>query len=376
MKKIGVFGICLIMAVFCFSCSGSPDRRAPEVYGELTGIITAVEKYGHTVTDILVADMFAAGYAHGDVLTVKFANGFSFDAPLVSAYDVERGQYLLRTEYGDGYVAACINYGDLAKEAGVGVGEGISLSMKQKAAYLAQFEIRQLIRTDERADYPSDAAFANFREITAGNTGRGVLYRGSHPTKTEWPRAPYAAALMNQAGIATVLNMSDSEEEMKAYLNRDGTNPYVSPYYQELFARGGVICLSMGMTYTDKVFAEKIIAGLRFILSRPAPYFLHCNEGKDRTGFMAILLEALMGAKEEEIVADYMLSYVNFYGVEPATAKYTVIANDNAGAMLKSIAGTDTLRGVNLAAAARSYLLKNGMAASEIDALQKILAGK
>jgi hypothetical protein len=44
--------------------------------------------------------------------------------------------------------------------------------------------------------------------------------------------------------------------------------------------------------------------------------------------------------------------------------------------MLKSIAGTDTLRGINLAAAARSYLLKNGMTASEIDALQKILAGK
>jgi protein tyrosine/serine phosphatase len=343
-------------------------------YPTLSGTITVVEKYGHTVTDIAVADMYAAGYALGDILTVQFGNGYAFDAPLVLAYDVERGQYLLRTEYGDGFVAACINYGDLAKEANAGVGDTINLSMKSKAGYLAKFELRQLQRTDQRADYASDAVFANFREIKNGNIAGGILYRGSHPTKTEWPRAPYASALMENAGIATVINMSDTGEELTMYL--DTANPDASSYYKKLSDNNAVTCLSMGMTYTDSAFVEKIVAALRFMLSHPAPYYVHCNEGKDRTGFIAILLEALMGAKQEEITADYMLSYVNYYGLEPGTEKYKLIADDNAVVMLKEIAGTDNLARTNTTNAAKAYLLKNGMEASEIEALQKLLSGK
>jgi hypothetical protein len=368
-----VLAIILVSAIT--GCGTAPRGAAAQIeYPELSGTITVVEKYGHTVTDIAAADMYAAGYALGDVLTVQFGNGYSFEAPLVLAYDVERGQYLLRTEYGDGFVAACINYGDLAKEAGVGVGDAISLSMKTRAGYLAKFELRQLQRTDQRTDYASDAVFANFREIKNGNIAGKILYRGSHPAKTEWPRAPYASALVENAGIATVINMSDTGDELKNYL--DPANPDASPYYKSLYDKNAVICLSMGMTYTDPVFIEKIITALRFMLSHPAPYYLHCNEGKDRTGFIAILLEALMGAKQEEITAEYMLSYVNYYGLEPGTEKYKLIADDNAAVMLKEIAGTDKLAGINTANAARAYLLKNGMAASEIDALQKLLSGR
>jgi hypothetical protein len=364
-------GFTMILVFVFFGCATVPQGAGQTAYPQFSGTITAVEKYGHTVTDIAVADLNAAGYALGDVLTVRFGNGFTFDAPLVPAYDVERGQYLLRTEYGDGFVAACINYGDLAKEAGIGMGDTIGLSMKAKAGYLAKLELRQLERTDVRADYASDAVFANFREVKNGSIAGGVLYRGSHPTKTEWPRAPYASALMAGAGIATVINMSDSETELQKYL--DAANPDASAYYREIYQKGGVICLSMGMAYTDPVFMEKVNAALRFMISHPAPYYVHCNEGKDRTGFLLILLESLMGAKQEEITADYMLSYVNYYGLEPGTEKYKLIADDNAAVMLKEIAGTDNLAGVNLSAAAKNYLLKNGMQTAEIDALQKLL---
>jgi hypothetical protein len=368
-----IFAVILISVLSgCGTVPQGTGVAEQAVYPQLSGTITVVEKYGHTVTDIAVADLYAAGYALGDVLTVKFGNDFTFDAPLVPAYDVERGQYLLRTEYGDGFVAACINYGDLAKEAEVGVGDTIGLSMKVKAGYRAKLELRQLKRTDNRADYASDAVFANFREVKNGNIAGGVLYRGSHPTKTEWPRAPYVSALMADAGIATAINMSDSEEELKGYL--DASNPDASGYYRELYGKGSVVCLSMGMSYADPVFIEKIVAALRFMISHPAPYYVHCNEGKDRTGFIAILLEALMGASREEITADYMLSYVNYYGLEPGTEKYQLIADDNALVMLREIAGTDSLTGVNLAAAAKNYLLKHGLNNAEIETLQNRLS--
>jgi S-adenosylmethionine hydrolase len=125
-KKLG-WSFCIALDLAA-SCKSAPVQEAVQpvaakavVYQEFGGTITTVEKYGHTVTDIRVEDLFSAGYALGDVLSVSFANGYHFDAPLVSAYDVERNQYLLRTEYGEGYVAACINYGNLATDAKLAV---------------------------------------------------------------------------------------------------------------------------------------------------------------------------------------------------------------------------------------------------------------
>jgi protein tyrosine/serine phosphatase len=179
---------------------------------------------------------------------------------------------------------------------------------------------------------------------------------------------------MEQAKIATVLNMSDSDDELKAYLLP--SNPRSSSYYAGILDKGNVTCLSMGMTFTDPVFIEKLITGLRFINSHPAPYYLHCNEGKDRTGFISVLLEAFMGAGQDEIVKDYMQSYLNYYGVEENTAKYTIIAEDNVISMLKTITNTDNLKGVNLSKAARDYLLGHSMSASEADALRRTLGTK
>jgi len=52
----------------------------------------------------------------------------------------------------------------------------------------------------------------------------------------------------------------------------------------------------------------------RFIIANDGPYLIHCTEGKDRAGFVSAVLEALMGADLQEIVADYMKSYENYYG--------------------------------------------------------------
>jgi hypothetical protein len=60
----------------------------------------------------------------------------------------------------------------------------------------------------------------------------------------------------------------------------------------------------------DNKFRKKIKEGLLFIINREPPYLLHCEAGIDRTGFLSILLESFMGAKFDDIVKDYMLSFV------------------------------------------------------------------
>ena len=143
--------------------------------------MTAIEKYGHAVTDIAFADMQKAGYEHGDIVTVRFDNGYTFSAPVVANYDVDKGAFLVRTNYAGGFIAACINYGKLNVTANVGVGSSLTVSMKQKAGYREQYALRALSGTDKRSDYASDESFANFRSVSLGSSGKNRLYRGSPP---------------------------------------------------------------------------------------------------------------------------------------------------------------------------------------------------
>ena len=136
-----------------------------------------------------------------------------------------------------------INMGDFAATAGIAVKENIEedpgyrwdyliqtplhveITLKQKEGYLEQWLIHQLIRTDDRADYPhlSDAEFANFRVADSTGMGKNKLYRASSPISPVIGRNAYADEAARKACIATILNMSDAAN---TYENTEDT------YYQ------------------------------------------------------------------------------------------------------------------------------------------------
>lgn len=82
-----------------------------------------------------------------------------------------------------------------------------------------------------------------------------------------------------------------------------------------------------------------------------------------------------MGASKDEIVEDYMQSYINYYGVKKGTDQYKMISEDVL-AMLKVIAGTDDLDKADLAASSEKYLLSGGMTAKQIETLKGNLSFK
>ena len=68
-----------------------------------------------------------------------------------------------------------------------------------------------------------------------------------------------------------------------------------------------------------------------------------------------------------------MLSYVNFYGVEPGTERYEIIAEKNIIDMLYIVAGKDRgadLTGIDWKEAAEQYLISHGMSAEAIETLE------
>ena len=335
-----------------------PCLAAAEEPVSVTGQVTAVEKYGHALLDVSIEDFLAAGFSLGDVVTVT-AGTYEGDMPFFNGYYVENGGYMVRAYPGHEFIAVCINYGKFAETAGIDVGDPVTITLKTPGGALTVQEINSLTYTNDPADYASDEVFANWRAITLGAIGEGRLYRSCSPVDNQYNRAAVANALAEAAGIRTVLNLADTAEELQAHTEEEG---FASDYYMSL----DILPLGMPINFTSEEFGNYIAQGLTFMASGEAPYLVHCTEGKDRAGFTAMVLEALMGATLEEIEADYMLSYVNYYHIDPEAdaEKYVMLMEKNIVPMVQALAGEGAdLAAVDLAAAAESYLLAHGMTA-------------
>lgn len=378
MKKLASISV-LIIVTLCLAlaaCGNTP--RATSI------TVAELHKYGNVVLSISGSDFLARGYEYGDVVTVTIL-GQDLDMPVGGSYsDVDQGNLILRIEQEEGKdrTILAINMGDFATTYRLATRETIEESpgyrwdylvdlpiqveivLKEKGGYHDEWIMHQLKRTDLREDYPAltDAEFANFREVTTTGMAQGVLYRASSPVNPEIGRNHEADLSSEQAGIRTFVNLADSREEMEAFAG------YADTYY----ATQTIINLGMAMDFAAPEFEGKFAEGVRQMIQADGPYLIHCKEGKDRTGFVCAILEALMGATREEIIADYMLTYTNYYGVEPGTTNYDTIAHSNILKTLSRAFGVEDIMAADLALsyAAEAYLQRIGLTEQEIDALK------
>lgn len=332
------------------------------------GTVTDVSKYGNITTTIQEAELTAAGYQLGDLLEASFDNERVIQAPFVTTYsDVDKGDYLVRSD--EGQIALAINYGNFAGDLEVGEGSSLTLSLAEKGAYKDEFDVRHLERTEARGDYSSDEVFANFREISMGEIPSGLLFRSCHPSNGE-ARAPYVNELVKEAGIQTVVNLADSQEELESKIDEDS-------YYGELYAQGRIVLLDMGVDFKDPEFHAKLKEGLEFVLVHEGPYLVHCNEGKDRAGMVSALLEALGGASYEEIVEDYMVTYENYYHVQKEDPKYEIISRFITSILTDINQGAAVDTNTDLVSMAENYLVDViGLQPGQVELLRSGLQGK
>lgn len=213
----------------------------------------------------------------------------------------------------------------------------------------------------------------NFREITAGGIAPGVLYRSSSPIDPRQGERRFVAdALLRRTGIATVVNTADCRLRFRSF------SGYRDTYYARLDATDQV-ALNMGHSYASEAFLEDMGNGLDFISERPGPYLIHGTEGIERTGYLCMVLEALMGASKEELLADYLRSYEEYRRVEPYTAPWRVARAEAISNLLTFTGAADeaALDSMDLAAATRTYLLeKVGLGEVQIDLIVAHLSKK
>ena len=386
--------ISLIVLALCFTVSCATKVTTEPVVEEVKALessVNDIQKYGNLVLSITKSDMDSIGAEYGDVFTISLGDE-TLEAPYCTSYsDVDLGNLVLRND-GDIMILA-INMGDFASTYGIATKvtnpdktykwvfeEGkkledvtLSLVLSGKGEYRDQYLIHQLSRTNDRNDYSSDAVFANFREIKGGNLGSYALYRSSSPVNNEIGRAKYADKLAEESKINTVMNLADSSDVVEGYFKEEG---FASPYYKSLYENGQVIALNMGVSFKTREFQAALVEGLTFLSKSEGPYLIHCNEGKDRAGFTSALLSALMGLSYDEIAADYMTSYENYYHVDKGTEQYEAVKRSNIDSMLSFIAGVeaDNLSSVDLSVKAEEFLLAIGMEKANIDTLKSKLS--
>ena len=394
MKKnpiLRTLAFAMILIVLLTGCATRTQAVQETVITEVTSSVKEIQKYGNLVLTIEKKDLDAMGAEYGDVFTVSFQDTEVY-APYCTNYsDVDLGSIVLRND-GETLILA-INMGDFATTYSIAekvsnpdktykwifeegkTMEDISLllTLTGKGEYRDEWLIHQLSRTDNREDYSSDAAFANFREIKGGKIGEGALFRSSSPINNEIGRAQYADALVKENGIRTVMNLADSEESIVSYM---GKEDFASPYYASLFENGDVIALNMGVSFKTREFQASLSEGLTFLASKEGPYLVHCTEGKDRAGFTSALLSALMGLTYQEIVEDYMTTYENYYHIEKGSEQYEAVKKSNIDSMLSFIASveSDKLSQVDLSLKAEEFLLAIGMEEDTVRKLKENLA--
>lgn len=349
-------------------------------------------RYGNLCCDCTAERFFGElGFAWGDLVTVSVL-GQTMTAPVVPGHSyvpsgagavvVEKDTAGKPTEK----VTLLINMGSFIEAFGIATRQtdadgnlrweacegvtfplAITFSLEQAGGYMAEYLLHDLHRTNERSDYADldDRQYANFRAVCTTGMGENALYRSSSPVDPELKRNAYADAAARGAGVKTILNLADESGELADY------EGFAATYY----SGQNVLALGLGADYSAPSYRASLADGFRFLAAHDGPYLVHCTEGKDRAGYVSALLECLMGAAAGEIIADYMVSYYNYYGVESDSDRYRAIAEGNIVRSLEDTFGVDDLETADLAAKAAAYLAEIGLSDDEIAALRERLGG-
>ncbi len=381
MKKI--FALLCLIFIFTLSCCTKNDTYI-ETY------ILSINKYGNINLKITPNEMRKKGFEEADMIYVEIGKS-NIIMPIGTVYnDVDSGNpictFKIDSKTNEEETVLAINSGNFASFMGIATinivnndkgfevvyNEGFNeeskviIKMNQKSGYKEEYELHKIInpRTNKREDYENlnDEEYANFRKLNSNLN----IYRSSSPINPIINRNKEADKAILDNNIKTIINMADNESDM---LNYDG-------YKETNYSKCKIIALNMGMLYSEKDFEDKLLLAFRFIINNEGPYLIHCREGKDRTGFLSAIIEALAGMNIDEIIDDYMITYYNFNKITKDDSNYLKISNSNILSSLKfafNLNSIDELKNINLKDESIKYLKRIGLEDYEINSLKNRL---
>lgn len=386
-KKVSTgFISILLVFVFIFSlCACEATEKEDELKSSASdnevktsklAIETSLQsynEYGNLNLDITKEDFYKAGFKLGDSLKIVIDDENDIeknDVPFFNGYYGKYGRLMVvayPTEEQPNIMIASNCFG-IKNLIDTKPGTKVYIMLSERGKYLSEQKMADIKYSNNREDFKSDEVFANAREIKAGKLKPKTLYRSASPFNNVNNRTEYVSRYAEKVGINTVMNLADTEEKVKdKYYNE------LPEYSKKLVDSGSVVYAKMDSDYRGVKFQKTMVEAFRKTFKKDGPYLIHCLEGKDRTGYICALLEALAGATYEEIEKDYMETYKNYYGITklktPEKYEYNLTSKlDDFMDMICS--ETDDPKTADLKKCAEEFLANLGMKADEIKAIQ------
>lgn len=388
MNKLSFF-VALALATAFAACSDSSDETSAPA-GVISGRIVEVNDYGQPIPNFTPAEMKRAGFDYGDLLDVTIGSDIRLEnLPYVSSFNevaILGPSYVDYLAHGDDYGFAMLN-GDFHYYIGGEVGDTVVMKLQEKGGYKKTYELLKSVYQEQRQPDETAEQYANFRMIATTGIASGVLYRSSNPLNCVKNPGRYAVvdSLAQSVGINTEIDLADTPEKVREYMATDG---YASTYCPKLFTEGNTIACGMMANTFHKDFKAKMGEAVRFMIAHEPPYLIHCNEGKDRCGFVSMVLEAFAGATLDELCRDYMVTMLNFYHIPDGGESYTLRQSLSVNRMLWLLCHEEALEDYSnidwdgkfsdleslVQPAAEKYLKECGLSDSECSQLRAILS--
>lgn len=344
-----------------FSCNGNKEVKLSKAH------ISEDSKFKSAVVDISIDDFNALGFEYGDSCKVSFSNGKTLsDVPYYNGYYVKNGDPVIVAYPSSSNIVVTFNNTGIWDDLSLKDSYTIDIQLTEKKKYISTQEALSQSYSLERGEYSSDEEFVNFRALKGGALKENYIFRGASPVDNSRNRAKYTDSLLKKNNVHTIVDLADSDDDMKAYIKDDD---FSSDYTKGLYEDNKVILLAMGSGYTTETYKKSVVDGFKFMAKNPSPYYIHCMEGKDRTGFVCTLIEALAGASYDEMCIDYMKTYQNYYKItkESTLDKYNAIVSLYFDSFMDCILEGLDKNNPDYANGARNYLLSGGMTSNEID---------
>ncbi len=327
-------------------------------------------KFGAANIDISVEEFNKLGFALGDSCDVLFSNGYKLtDVPYYNGYYVKNASPVIVAYPANEYVLITLNNNGIWLDANLTDDCTVTITLNTAKKYIATQQALGQSYSLDRFEYASDEEFVNFRALSGGNLKANFIFRGASPLDNSRNRASYADSLLRKNNIAYVVDLADSESDVAKYFAEED---FSSAYTKSLYEKGQIVLLSMGSGYTSTAYRQSVVKGFKSMLAANGPYYIHCMEGKDRTGFVCALIEALAGANYDEMCADYMTTYKNYYKItkDDMPDKYNAVVKLYFDSFMECIGGTAVENATNNAdyvTGAKNYLKSGGMSEEDIN---------
>ena len=323
----------------------------------LVANVTDIDMYGDFVLDISDLDL-----EYGDSINITASGGWTFEAiPFYPQFYGRKGSTVV-SDYFHNIVIAGVGTA-LNKKADVKVGETVTITLDERGKYKRDFEAYDVDLNFVKMEGQTDEEFRNAREVTKGNIRPNTLYRGSSLTDKDFNRTELMDEYVQEHGIKCVLDLSDSEKRAKS---AEG----IPEHTKEMIESGQLIPLGIGVDFQDENTKQALGQGFIKMTEMEGPYLVQCSYGKDRTGLIIALIEALCGATYEEIIDDYMLSYdwLHKINMDPSSYQYTVFKQRIDDELTDALGiPNEELANADLAKASYDYFIDCGMTNEQVD---------